>query len=367
MLAIAAGDFLFKIGAFIIVIGLIVLVHEWGHFIAARSVGIRVIRFSIGFPPKLFSWRRKGTDFQIGMIPFGGYVKMAGIVDESMDDEESAVSGAPDEFMSKNVWQKTWVISAGVIMNLVFAWLVAIILAVSQGKAVVEGPIIGGVQKSMPADSLGLTAGDRILAVENSPITTWDDLTKIIHATIGKPLTIEWLRGTDTLRGVVTPLERALPTESGGSEKVGLIGISPKYRFESIGLWEGVESGHRVASAILMGSLYGFKQLFTGQASVRELVGPIGIVQLSGETAKSGLASFWGFIVLISISVGIINILPFPVLDGGHLVMIWIEAIRRKPISIRVKLAIQQVGIVVLLMMLLFVSYHDVIRIWSGD
>ncbi len=362
------GDFLFRIGAFVVVIGIIVFVHEFGHFLAARLVGIRVIRFSIGFPPKLLAWTRGDTEYQIGMIPMGGYVKMAGIIDESFGDEESTITGAKDEFVSKNPFQKSFVLSAGVIMNLLFAWLLAMVLIFTQGKPVAYDPIIGSVEQKMPAyTDLHLKVGDKIYSVNGTLTPDWDTLTKLIHESVNQPVTIQWIRGSDTLHGATTTQVREIPDINGNIIKVGLIGITPKVTYLPIGISEAASNGTHFAWAILRGSTLGFVQLFTGHASVRELVGPIGIVQMSGESAKSGAPAFWGFLILISISVAMINILPLPVLDGGHLLMVWIETAIGKPIPTSVKLRIQQVGIAFLLLMVLFVSYHDIIRMWSSN
>lgn len=358
---------LVKIGSFVIVVGIIVFVHELGHFIAARSVGVRVVRFSIGFPPKLFSWKSKGTDFQIGIIPFGGYVKMAGVVDESLGDEESAVTGADDEFMSKNVWQKTWVLSAGVIFNLLFAWLLAITLAFSQGRPTIPAPVVGFVSQELPAyKELRLEPNDKIIQIDTTTIVKWEDVTRIIHKSAATELSFVWVRGMDTLSGTATPVENSIPKENGAFERVGLIGISPKVEYSSITLTEAIAVGHNMSWFIVKSTLIGFYKLFAGQSTVKELVGPIGIVKLSGDSAQSGTASFFSFIMLISISVGLINILPFPVLDGGHIVITWIEAILRKPISIQWKIRIQKFGMLILLFLILWVSYHDVLRIWSN-
>ncbi len=362
------GDLLYRLGSFLVVIGIIVLVHELGHFLAARSVGIRVIRFSIGFPPKILSWRRGKTDYQIGMIPVGGYVKMAGIIDESFGDDESAITGADDEFAAKNPLQKVWVLSAGVIMNFLFAWLIAISLVLVQGRAVVDGPFIGAVSPKMPASAvLKLEPNDRILSVDSLPTPTWESLTEVIHNSGGKEITLTWLRGADTLHGKATPLLKDAPDSTGTVRKVGLLGISPRFHYESMGIFPGIAAGHKLAWSILKGSTIGFLQLFTGASSIKELVGPIGIAQMSGESARSGLMTFFGFLMLISISVGMINILPFPILDGGHIAMVWIETMLGKTVPIEIKLKIQQVGIVFLLMMVIFVSYHDILRIWSGN
>ncbi|MCX7834479.1 MAG: RIP metalloprotease RseP [bacterium] len=356
-----------KLGSFLVVVGIIVFVHELGHFIAAKSVGIRVIRFSIGFPPRLFSWKSKGTDFQIGAIPFGGYVKMAGVIDESWGDKESAITGAPDEFTSKNVFQKTWVLSAGVLFNIVFAWLLAIIISFFQGKPLVAEPVVGNVVENLPAAiDLKLQENDRIIQIDTVPIHHWNDITSIIHTHPNKNLSFVWVRGNDTLTGITSPIERPINTDDGTIRKVGLIGISPKVQYADISLIEAIQIGSQMTWFIIKNTFIGFYNLFTGTSTIKELVGPIGIVKLSGESVQSGTSSFFSFILLISISVGLINILPIPMLDGGHILIAWIEAIRRKSISIEWKIRIQKIGMIFLLLLIIWVSYHDILRLWSN-
>lgn len=366
MIAILSSTVI-KLGSFLLVVGIIVLVHELGHFIAAKSVGIRVIRFSIGFPPRIFSWKYKDTDFQIGAIPLGGYVKMAGVIDESLGDEEAAITGAEDEFMSKNVFQKTWVLSAGVLFNLLFAWILAMMIAYSQGKPIIPEPVVGSVSKDLPAAlELKLQENDKIIQIDTIPIKEWKDITSVIHPNANKKLYFVWLRGTDTLTGYATPIEKPISTEKGDIEKVGLIGISPKVQYMDISFKEALIVGNQMAWFVVKNTCIGFYNLFTGNSTIKDLVGPIGIVKLSGESAQSGTSSFFSFIMLISISVGLINILPFPVLDGGHIVIAWIEAIRRKAISVQWKIRIQKFGMMLLILLIIWVSYHDILRFWSN-
>lgn len=348
--------------AFLVVIGVVVVVHEFGHFIAARSVGIRVERFSVGFPPRMIGKRFGDTDYCISWIPLGGYVKMAGMIDESMDHPEK-ITGAPDEFMSKNFLQKAWVISAGVILNFVLAWIIYTGLTLSEGVPVPsEEAIPISVMDGDPASQAGILAGDKILSIEGEPIGSWSDLVARVHGSPGVPLRFEWERNGERFEAEITPRSGNVPGVEG---EVGLIGIGgPSIeRYESVGLAEGVASGARQTGFVLSMAVDTIRQLVTGSASVKDLGGPVMIAKWSGEVAEQGFHALLRFIAFISINIGFLNILPIPVLDGGHLVLILLEAIARRPIPVKVKLAIQQVGMIALLLLMAFVLWNDVGRV----
>ncbi|MFH1011287.1 MAG: RIP metalloprotease RseP [bacterium] len=342
--------------AFIVVAGVIILVHEVGHFLATRLTGMRVERFSIGFPPRLVSKKIGQTEFVLSWIPLGGYVKIAGMVDESLDKD--AITGAPDEFMSKNPLQKTFVLSAGVLMNYLIALLIMAGLTLAVGIAEVGEPVIGQVTKDMPAEAAGLQGGDRILQVGDKRVAEWRDLVGLIST------------ASDTVHLTVTRRDSvwqaAVPTtvRKEGDTTRRVIGIVAEVSFRKASLIESFGQGIYFCYGTTAGILDFFRQLVLGQASIRDLAGPVGVAKLSGESARQGLGTFLFFLAFVSISIGFLNILPFPVLDGGHIVYVLIEAILRRPISTKVKLAIQQIGFVLLLLLVLVVSYHDIMRLF---
>ena len=345
---------IFTLLAFIVVLGVIILVHETGHFIAARLTGMRVERFSIGFPPRIASKTIGNTEFVLAWIPLGGYVKIAGMIDESMD--KKSITGAPDEFMSKNPLQKIFVLSAGVLMNYITAALIITGLTLTMGIAHVGEPIIGEVTPDYPAEAAGLLPGDRIVSVGDSSVSDWMDVVGFIS------------HGADTVHLTLaredSQWSMAIPTieidDNGGTRRV--IGIVTAVTFEKASIGEGLGQGIRFCTATT-GSILGFfKQLASGQASVQDLAGPVGVARLSGESARQGLGTFLFFLAFVSVSIGFLNILPFPVLDGGHIVYVLIEAVIRRPISTKVKLVIQQTGFVLLLLLILVVTYHDILR-----
>jgi regulator of sigma E protease len=341
--------------AFIVVAGVIILVHETGHFVAARLTGMRVERFSIGFPPRIASKKIGKTEFVLCWIPLGGYVKIAGMVDESMD--KNAVTGAPDEFMSKNPPQKILVLCAGVMMNYVAAFLIIAGLTLAVGIPELGQPLIGEVSKDMPAAAAGLQAGDRILQVEGQRVKSWNDVVAAI-STATDTVHLEMSRKDSTwLAAIPTVLHQE------GDTTRRVIGIVAKVTFRRASLVDGATQGARFCYATTSGILDFFKRLVTGSASIQDLAGPVGVAKLSGESAREGLGTFLFFLAFVSISIGFLNILPFPVLDGGYVVYVVIEAIIRRPISTKAKLVIQQIGMALLVLLVLVVSYHDIMRL----
>lgn len=345
--------------SFIAVLGIIVFVHELGHFLAAKSVGIRVETFSLGFPPKMVGKKWGETEYMISWLPLGGYVKMAGMIDESFDDKP--LTGASWEFMSKNFWQKSFAIVAGVVMNFILAFIIYTILTMASGIGEIGPAEIGGVEPGMPAETAGIIAGDLVTEVNGENIEDWEALAAAIHALPDQDLELTWVRGEETFNALLRT--EAFETIIDGQKvEIGLVGISPQLTMHSAGLIESVRNGAEMTAFITGISFVSLKMLVTGQATIKDIVGPVGIVHYSGESARSGVATFFSFIALISINIGFLNLLPIPALDGGHLVYIIIEAVIRRPISTKVKLVVQQAGMAALLLLMLVISYNDIMK-----
>jgi regulator of sigma E protease len=349
--------------SFVVVIGVIILVHEWGHFIAARLCGVRVETFSIGFGPALWRRRRGGTEYRVAWVPLGGYVKMAGMIDESLDGEDR-ITGAPDEFMSKRTPQKALVVSAGVLMNGVLAAVLytAIALFWGVGEASRE-PVLGSLRPDMPAARAGLLAGDRVLEVDGRAVATWEELAGAVHAAPGRAIALRALRGdgatAETLAVSLVP-EAAVQA---GQGRVGLIGIEPGYSIRRVGPLAAAGAGLQRTAGECRTAWLTVAALVKGEAGLKDLGGPILIAQMSGESARGGLAVFLSFMAFISVNIGFLNLLPVPVLDGGHLVYIAIEALIRRPLPNKLKLWIQQAGMVLLLLVMVLVMRNDVLRL----
>ncbi len=432
--------------AVIFVFGLLVIIHEFGHFIAAILMGVRVERFSIGFPPKLFSKTIKGVEFVIAAIPLGGYVKMAGFLDESMDTK---ITGAPDEFQSKPAWRKILIISGGVIMNFLLAVVVLALLNFYQGERIIPETTIGwvgqkgvavqiGLQKGdkilkvngqpvhnwnemqerfvdnlgkdiiftverngeivnlkydksffkekngeqldiapeisarvgditpgMPAEKIGLKRGDLILEIAGQPIKDWTQMTQVIRKYPGETIPIKWKRGDSVFTAKITPQVFEEKGKDGKITKVGKIGISLFYEHRDVGLGKAIVLGFNNTIDLISLNAKAIYWIFTGTKSARELVGgPIMIAKMAGDAARAGWTYLWYLIAALSSVLAFFNILPIPGLDGGHLVFIIWEALRGKPLPIKVKLRIQQVGLAILFTLIIFIFYIDISRLF---
>ncbi|MBN2090354.1 RIP metalloprotease RseP [candidate division KSB1 bacterium] len=346
---------LYMIPAIIFAIGLLVFIHELGHFLLAKLVGIRVERFSLGYPPRLFGKKIGETDYCISLVPLGGYVKLSGMIDESMD--EASIKGEPWEFMSKPIYQRFLVIFAGPVMNLLFPVLLFALFAYFVGlKSIIDKPIVGEVVAEMPAAQAGIKAGDHILRINGNELKTWQDIVENIRNTPeNQPIEIIWRSGDQEFSKIITP-------QYDTQQKSAKIGIGYSTTTEQYGFVSAVEHGFVSTYIYTKLTLEALGQVITGERNFKESVaGPVRIFSEIGKSAKEGWQNYLGLIALISLNLGIFNLLPIPVLDGGHLLYLLIEAIIRRPIPTKTKLIIQQIGMAFLLILIVLVTYNDVI------
>ncbi len=454
-------EFLSSLFYFIIVIGILIVVHEFGHFIAARMMKIRVDIFAIGMGYRLFGWNKINgftfgrlpkdwegdghTDYRLAVFPIGGYVKIAGMVDESLDTEFANQEPQPWEFRTKNMFQKAFVISAGVIMNALLTIAIFTGIKMSEGEALKATTTIGYIEKNSFAEKAGFKNNDRVISINGEAVSTWDDFvygislkdfgkdksvlierdsTKI-NVTIVASSLIKTIAGEKALglypaqsAVVIGAVESLKPADKAGikqgdtistingetiqsylqmvgilrshKEKPvafewkrenqtfadtiipnsdGLIGIgigqvyTGKVIHKDFNIFEATEKGVQEtisAVGLFIGSI---EQIITGTIHVKQaLGGPIKIAQTASDQAKMGLVYFLHFMALLSITLAIINILPFPALDGGHLVFIILEGIFRREIPLKVKIVFQQVGFSLLILLMVFVIYNDIVR-----
>jgi regulator of sigma E protease len=341
--------------SFIFVLGLLIFVHELGHFLVAKLVGIRVERFSLGYPPRMIGKKIGDTDYCISWLPLGGYVKMAGMIDESLDDK---IEGQPWEFQSKPVWQRALVIAAGPIMNVVLAIVLFAGVTYHLGMQEAVGPVIGEVVKNMPADSLGLQNGDTILSINGTAVDSWEAVTNEIHRHPGQKIAIEWQRNNETMRGEVTPVRDQ-------AQGIGLVGIAPLTRSRAVGPGEALTHGLDYTVFLTRMFVTSIGRLLTGQESIKSsLAGPVAIAVMAGDSARSGLDTLFRFTALISLNLAILNLLPIPVLDGGHLLFLFLEVILRRPVSVRMRIIVQQVGMALLMALMVFIIFNDIRRLF---
>lgn len=439
---------------FIITIGILVFVHEFGHFAAAKLTGMRADIFSIGFGKRLFGWNKisgftfgdlpkdfdgqGNTDYRLCLLPLGGYVKIAGMVDESFDTEFADKEPQPYEFRAKPAWKKLIVISAGVFMNLLLALLIFWGRNYFHQKVILNTTTIGYIKSNSLADSLGFKTGDKILSVNNKPVNSWEEVINNIYIStlgenldlrveydgeikdikiprkiipdeskpfllpkivpqIGKVFTgspaekagiktndillqlngikldssrqviniissnknntipVVLLRGKDTLQLSVTP---------GNDAKIGVTFGNGPVTYKEYGFFESFYYGWKDIVNLTDLTFSTFAKVFKGKVQFGKVFGgPIKIAQIATTSAESGFSSFLIFLGILSLSLAIINIMPFPVLDGGHLIIILVEGAMRREIPIKVKIAIQNTGFVILLLLMAFIIYNDIINL----
>lgn len=362
-------------GNFILVLCVLVFVHELGHYLVARMCGVRVETFSVGFGREIFGWTDRGnTRWKISILPLGGYVKMFGehsIVEEgdtpgrprAMTAEERAVS-----FSHKSVGQRAAIVVAGPAANFLFAIVALAILFVAVGRPVPadfaeQG--IGHVQEGSAAAAAGMQTGDRILAVNGAPVQTFDDLRRTVLGSGGEALHMQVLRDGREIELVATPDAATVETEHGESVqyRLGVHGPLPEYK--QLGAAEALIQGGAETWRMTSVTLTAVWEMIVGSRGTEELGGPVRIVQLSNDFAQMGALSLVGFTVLLSINLGLINLFPIPMLDGGHLVFIGIEALRGKPLDERIQEYSLRIGLALILFLMIFVTVNDFIHIDS--
>ena len=386
------------IWATVIILGILITIHEYGHFKAARSVGVRVEKFSIGIPPRFitikslddtlhfklyfFKWinnRLKwsvvlernlqkigrvgsNTEYVIALVPIGGYVKMAGMLDESMDSD---IKYENDEFMVKPLWAKLWILSAGVLMNTLLAFLIFASISFYQGKTeILNEPIIATLQDNMPAKISGLQPGDKIISINNENIETWDNLTSIIHSKPNQEISLLVQRENKKINFNLTTSSTPMPINS-RIDTIGLIGITPEMIYSDITILESIKTGYERTFGSFGMMIMSIKMIGAGDASVSDFGGPIMIAQLAGQTAEAGWIPFLTFMALISINLAFINILPIPGLDGGHIFLHLIESLIQRPLTLETRIRIQQIGMSFLLVLMVTVMFNDIARLFN--
>jgi regulator of sigma E protease len=428
----------------VLALGVIILVHEWGHFIVARLFGVRVDVFSIGFGPRLFGVKHGATDWRVSALPLGGYVRMAGQDITDIDSGDQKPTGSPDELMSKKRWQRALISFAGPAVNLIFPVLLLGFYYVFAGEpyaAYFEKPVVvlglpagnssglevgdkivsvdgvknptwdqayramealsqGGSLKvqaehdgavrqldipvkrvpdehvfgyspvppkvlqsipGKPAAVAGMKDGDLIAAVNGQKIDYWDQFVDAIHKSEGKTLQVEVSRSGQPVTLAITPKIGAAQT----GDKVYQIGVGPDIALahKSLGVVESFKAGFTKTGELVTDTLGVVAKLVTGRVSVKDLQSVVGISRAAGEAVSLGPSATILFMALISVNLGILNLLPIPILDGGHILLLTLEGIRRRDFSIAFKERFIQVGLVFLLALFAYVMYNDVVRL----
>ena len=349
--------------AFIILITVIVFVHELGHYLAARSIGVTVEQFSIGMPPTIYKYKPKNinTDFVIGALPLGGYVKIKGMLDENMDTE---IKGADDELESKSPIEKIWVLSAGVIMNIILSFFVFTAIGSLEGDIVPadQDAIIDFISPAGPAENANLLVGDQIISINNIAVSTWKEAVNIVEGNPNLEIPITISRSGEMLKKSIKLSSGPNFKEGRVDQTIGLIGIAKEMQSKDLNIIEAFQYGYnRTAwSMVLMSS--SLKMIFQGNVSKDEVGSVIMIGQMAGEAAQAGVSQFLLLMALISVNLAFINMLPIPGLDGGHIAVILIEVLMRRKLSVKARMRIQSVGMFILLSLMAFLLINDIAR-----
>ncbi len=348
--------------AAIVLFGLIIFVHELGHFLSAKLVRVKVLKFSIGFGPKLIGKKYGDTEYLISSIPFGGYVKMLGESSEDdIQEEEKKYS-----FSSQPVWKRSVIVFLGPLFNFLFA-IVIFVFIFLYGLPVLL-PEIGDVLPNTPAQRARLAKGDTIISIDGSQIAQWDEMTKIIHASPGKTLNLKIRRNNKVIPLTITPERKKVQDIFGQDKEVGLIGIKPSgdtFTRKS-NLTESLINSVKRTWELTVLTIVAVVKLIQRVIPMNTIGGPIMIFQMAGEQASMGVLNFFVFMAIINVNLGVLNLLPIPILDGGHILFLCIEAIRRKPIEEKVMGIAQRVGLALILLIMVFALYNDIVRIFTG-
>lgn len=352
---------------FVVIISIVVFIHEFGHYFVARLNKVRVEVFSIGFGPEIFGWNDKaGTRWKVSIIPMGGYVKMFGDADasstpdlkklEKMTKEQKAVS-----FYFKSLKQKAAIVFAGPLFNYLSAILIMTFLFTIYGKPSTE-PIISRVEPNSAAKAAGLKKGDRILKIEDRDIDSFEEIRQAIALNLGNPIKIliQSPNGHEHTTSL-TPKIQKTKDIFGNIIELPIIGIASEHiRYTRLGAVSSFIVSIKEAYFMSEGMLKAIWQIITGARSTEQLGGPIKIAEYSGKTASQGIQSVLWFIVLISINLGLVNLLPIPMLDGGHLLYYGYEGLRGRPLSERVQMTGFKIGLVFLLGLMIYVTFNDI-------
>ena len=432
------------LGIFALALLILVFFHELGHFLAAKLFGMRVERFSLGFPPRVWGFEKGGTDYCIGATPLGGYVKISGMIDESMDTDHLDEEPKPWEYRSKPVWQRMIVITAGVIFNMILAVLIFGGIAFTSGETKIANESVSGiyVAENTLAHDIGFRTGDRITGVNNQNVSFFNELFSPAQLTEsdvtytvmrnGSEVTVAlpdsaldrinkegFISLANALPSKVSRVEEGTPADEAGlqggdlitsingepvnywlqltqiiqsskdsvnltvgrsgeslqyrvalssNNTIGIYAPDPNEEFDvrrfKYGMFESFGVGVQRTEEVFTGIIQGFEKMFAGSISVRDnLGGPVAIASITKDaTERGGMIGFWNITALLSVTLAIMNILPIPVLDGGHLMFLIYEGITRKEPSPKVRMALQQIGFLLIIALFIFVTFNDILR-----
>jgi regulator of sigma E protease len=333
----------------LLALGFVIFIHELGHLLAAKRVRVGVTEFAIGMGPKVFSFHFRDTMYSLRLLPFGGFVRAKGL-----DDMDSCP--IEEDYREKSALAKAFILVAGSAMNLLLGFLIFTSIALVVGEVKLSSTI-NGVLDNSPAQLMGLQDGDKIIKIndiEIDDVTT--DLIKPIKESNGASITLTFIRDNIESTVTITPEKR-----NGDNYQIG---VSFGTSSNELGVFQSIKFGFMKSLSTISQSFLGIKMLISGQASVNELAGPVGIIQIASSQIQHSMVAFFSLMAFISISLGVINLFPFPVLDGGHLLFLLIETLRGKPLSKNVEMVINNTAAFILIGLMMFIVFNDVIS-WN--
>jgi regulator of sigma E protease len=346
----------------VVLLGILIFVHELGHFIFAKALGVKVLKFSLGFGPRVVGRKYGETEYLISAFPLGGYVKMLGEEPgEELEEQEKLRA-----YNHQPIWKRFAIVFSGPFFNLFFAVVVFFLIFVNGIPYLL--PEVGEVTAGSPAAQQGMRKGDKIVEIDGTPIARWDEMTSIIHNQPGKEMMISIERDGTRFALAITPEKKKIKNLFGEDKEVGLIGVGPSGKTSlkhegPIGALSLAFARTWDLSALTVVSIV---KLIQRVIPADTIGGPILIFQMAGQQAEQGSLNFFTFMAVISINLGVLNLLPIPVLDGGHILFLGIEAIRRKPLSENVVVVAQRIGLAFLLALMAFAFYNDIARLITG-
>ena len=357
---------------FLVVLTLVVFVHEMGHYLVGRWCGIRILTFSVGFGPEIFGFNdRHGTRWRLSAIPLGGYVKFLGDENAASVPDISGVRAMSSEerarsFAGANVWTRVATVAAGPIANFILAIVIFAVMFSLYGKPVSD-PVVAQVQPGSPAQEAGIESGDVIVAVDSQPIATFEELRRYVSPRPEVPVTITVRRGDGTVYIPLVPRRSGIKDQFGNKMEVGLIGVvtdaaAGNFRQVDLNPLEAVVEGASSSWYIVSRTVGYITNIFRGREKPDQIGGPIRVAQMSGQMATLGIGALLQLTAVLSVSIGFLNLLPIPILDGGHLVFYAIEILRGKPVGEPSQEIAFKIGLSLILMLMVFATWNDVSR-----